>query len=423
MKLSTYAKTLGLHYQTLWRHFHKGLIPGAYCLPTGTIIVPDATVYKETTLPKSHNGKFKHKDPISVTNPDLSSEWHPTRNSLSPSDLTAGSSKKVWWQCGKGHEWEARISSRTHIYHGHSKPYGCPYCRNLKIDSANSLLTINPILAKEWHPTKNSFTPDMVAPSSGKKAWWRCSNGHEWIAQISSRAQGVGCDQCNPKVSVLEVRIYSEIKGLFKDAVAQKKIYGKECDIWIPSLNLGIEVDGWYWHQNSLTKEEDKNLCIENSGAQLIRVRQEGLMKIRPHDIFHSRMDHPKKIVNDLISAICNLRPDIHQLQDCLKYQSNPQYCNEQLFNIMSVNLCAPEPGQSLADLYPEVASQWHPTKNGSMLPSQIKPSNTRKFWWICKNKHEWLAPIYSRTNGNGCPYCSGHKVCLDNCLATVNPS
>lgn len=41
MKLSTYAKKLGIQYKTAWLHFEKGLIPGAYKLKTGTIIVPE----------------------------------------------------------------------------------------------------------------------------------------------------------------------------------------------------------------------------------------------------------------------------------------------------------------------------------------------------------------------------------------------
>ena len=31
-----------------------------------------------------------------------------------------------------------------------------------------------------------------VAPKSAKKAWWRCSKGHEWQAVISSRSDGNG---------------------------------------------------------------------------------------------------------------------------------------------------------------------------------------------------------------------------------------
>lgn len=41
MKLSDYAQKLGVCYRTAWNHFKQGLIPGAYQLPTGTVIVPD----------------------------------------------------------------------------------------------------------------------------------------------------------------------------------------------------------------------------------------------------------------------------------------------------------------------------------------------------------------------------------------------
>jgi predicted site-specific integrase-resolvase len=41
MKLSDYAKSIGISYRAAWNHFKAGKIPGAYQLPTGTIIVPD----------------------------------------------------------------------------------------------------------------------------------------------------------------------------------------------------------------------------------------------------------------------------------------------------------------------------------------------------------------------------------------------
>ncbi len=40
-KLSDYAKEHGIHYKTAHVHFKKGLIIGAYQLPTGTIVIPD----------------------------------------------------------------------------------------------------------------------------------------------------------------------------------------------------------------------------------------------------------------------------------------------------------------------------------------------------------------------------------------------
>ena len=43
MKLSTYAKTLGVTYKTTWNWFNEGKIENAYKLPSGTIIVPETT--------------------------------------------------------------------------------------------------------------------------------------------------------------------------------------------------------------------------------------------------------------------------------------------------------------------------------------------------------------------------------------------
>ena len=47
---------------------------------------------------------------MATTNPDLVKEWHTERNGdLRPSDVTAGSGKKVWWHCKLGHEWQAFV--------------------------------------------------------------------------------------------------------------------------------------------------------------------------------------------------------------------------------------------------------------------------------------------------------------------------
>ena len=44
MKLSTYAKKVGVSYQTAHRWFKNGKIPGAYQIGTGTVIVPDSAI-------------------------------------------------------------------------------------------------------------------------------------------------------------------------------------------------------------------------------------------------------------------------------------------------------------------------------------------------------------------------------------------
>ncbi len=47
MKLSDYAKKLGVTYRTAYTYFSEGQIPGAYQLKTGTIIVPEQHIKPE----------------------------------------------------------------------------------------------------------------------------------------------------------------------------------------------------------------------------------------------------------------------------------------------------------------------------------------------------------------------------------------
>ncbi len=59
---------------------------------------------------------------LATVNPDLAAQWHTAKNgNLAPTHVKAGSGRKVWWSCASGHEWEARIASR-------SAGSGCPVC-------------------------------------------------------------------------------------------------------------------------------------------------------------------------------------------------------------------------------------------------------------------------------------------------------
>lgn len=76
-----------------------------------------------------------------------------------------------------------------------------------------------------------------------------------------------------------------------------------------------------------------------------------------------------------------------------------------------------------LATTHPELAQQWHPVKNGLLLPTDVVSGTTRIVWWKCPKGHEWMAGICSRVNGTGCPVCSGKVVISgENDLASYSP-
>lgn len=82
-------------------------------------------------------------------------------------------------------------------------------------------------------------------------------------------------------------------------------------------------------------------------------------------------------------------------------------------------------PGETdLATRYPDIAKQWHPTKNINLVLEKTSPGYDEKVWWICDKGHEWMATPNSRTNKNlGCPICANKKVLEGfNDLATTHP-
>jgi hypothetical protein len=128
---------------------------------------------------------------LQTKNPELSREWHPTKNGkLTPKDVTSGRNKKAWWRCQKGHEWQAIVRSRV-------KGAGCPFCKGLYASKEKNLQVIDPELAKQWHPVKNgNLTPKDVLPYSMVRVWWQCKKGHEWQASIAYRTKRRGCPRC-----------------------------------------------------------------------------------------------------------------------------------------------------------------------------------------------------------------------------------
>jgi len=220
---------------------------------------------------------------LSTTHADLVPQWHPTKNgSLTPDNVTAGSNKEVWWLDEHGHEWEQAVHKRA------GRNYGCPVCSNHKIISGtNDLATIHPVIAAEWHPTKNGDIKPEVIPSNGGrgKAWWICSvnPAHEWEARIAGRVLvNGGCPQCwaTTYISKAEQDVYEFIQSLdseMKIVQSDKKLLrGKELDIYIPEKKFAVEFNGLFWHSEGAGKgkayHHDKWLQCKLLGVQLVQV-------------------------------------------------------------------------------------------------------------------------------------------------------
>lgn len=196
----------------------------------------------------------------------------------------------------------------------------------------NCLATINPKVAKLWHPTKNGkLTPFDVTPSSTIDAYWECENGHEWFKRISEQNRFSRCEQCNSL-----------------------------------AFNNPELIKEWHPTKNG---------------------------KLTPWDV--SRASNKKIWWIDEKGHVWEAKVKSRS------YKARPTGCP--YCSIPRNRVCI---DNCLATEYPSLISEWHPTKNGKITPYDVLSFSHEKFWWICKNGHEWISTVRNRSNGRGCPFC-----------------
>ena len=382
----------------------------------------DTTVNNRTSVAKSGNCPYcsnqkllKGFNDLATRFPEVALEWHPTKNGeLKPCDIMSKVDKKFWWRCSMGHEWEATVGSRTHM------KSGCPYCSGKKpIVGETDLATTHPEIVEEWHPTKNKLTPQEVSKGSEKTVWWLGKCGHEWQAKINNRIyENAGCPICDKEnhTSFPEQALIFYLRKYYPDVISSdKETIGMELDIYIPSLKIAIEYDGEAWHKQHKSREREikKNRLCQDNNILLIRIREKGLELydncyciVREDTTNKSLSETIKKVFLD-IDCISNVDVDIDR--DFMLIRSSYITCCKE---------------NSLQNLYPELAKEWHPIKNEKIKVDMISSGSSQKVWWKCSKGHEWQAIVYSRVRGNGCPYCRNLFVLEGfNDLATANPN
>lgn len=375
------------------------------------------------------------KEPLLLTHPALVAEWHPTMNGeLAPDKLVAGSTAKVWWRCSKGpdHEWQATVAKRTQM----KNPTGCPFCRSLQVSVTNSLASLFPATAAEWHPTRNGgLSPDKIVAGSMKHVWWRCPKGldHEWQASVVNRTKKDsprGCPFCAGK----KLSVTNSLASLLPDVASQ----------WHPTKNgsltpeqvlAGSNQHFWWkcpngpdheWRAQLASRANAGHGCPYCAGQQVSVTNS--LASLFPEAALQW---HPTKngtLTPDIVVAgstkniwwKCPNGPD-HE------WQATPDRRTGQGSGCPCCRGLQVSVTNSLASLFPEVALEWHPTKNGDVTPEKVVAGSNKKFWWKCTKRegHEWQAAACSRTvkeNPSGCPYCSNHEVSETNSLAACYP-
>lgn len=352
---------------------------------------------------------IKRDNNITITHPHLLEEWDWDNNDKDPTEVSRGSGYLANWICKEcGNSYQSKVASR-------SRGRGCPKCgmqrffeSRTKPKEGNSLADKYPELIQEWHPTKNGDkTPWDYRPHSNKTVWWQCRFGHEWTSSIHNRTASKprGCPECKRymKTSFPEHAIFYYVSKFFDDAVGctDVSLGGRRVsfDVWIPSIRTAIEYDGGYWHSKANRDASKDAICFEN-GVRLIRVREPECA-----------------IYNDVLSTIHIDRDDARSsksLDDAIRSVLHELGCGDAISvdtvrdcNEIRAGMIAAKVKNSFGDMFPEIAKEWHPTKNGDLTPYMVSQHSGVLAWFVCPNGHEYRTAVCDRSYGKRCYKCA----------------
>ena len=354
--------------------------------------------------------------------PQITEEWDYKKNEklgLYTSAVSYGSSKKAWWVCPKGHEYETAINRRT------LRGNGCPICSGHKtVSGVNDFATLFPEIAKEWHPTRNGdLKANEVSKKNGRKVWWQCKYGHEWQATVKDRViDNTGCPKCAAmlQTSFPEQAIYYYVNKLYPDAVNRyTDVFDNsmELDVYVPSIRFGIEYDGAHWHRTEKehAREAQKYEICRKLKITLIRIKERHVeWKDVADRIYYINNKRDRSELSKTIQAIINsIDPEVSfwTRKDPLQFISDTVVDLERDANEIRSYLIPIE--FSIADLRPDLVDDWDYEKNGDLRPEMFGIHSNEYVWWKCHEcGHSWRTTINHRggKRNSGCPECSKIK-------------
>ena len=340
----------------------------------------------------------------------LIAEWDCEKNNLEPSDYFPTSHKQVWWVCPKCKKsYKAQISNRT------SKGSGCSYCNGH--DTVNEHNNLEAWcrnngeidILKEYIPElNNNLLPSEVRYASNKEMVWKCLHcGDEYTRKIHHRTlRHFGCNKCRVSgTSFPEQFLFLTLSQIINGVFSRDRRYGFELDIFIEPLNLGIEYNGYYYHETSAQKRKDKEKIesCKNNNVRLLAINNIQMdEKIYESEIVwkYSRDKY------DLIVLLENIVKWINR-EYSAQYSAKKLNIN-QLYIEARKSTYGIDVEKSLGKQYPDIAKEWDYDVNGDITPYMVMPGNHDLYGWVCsKCGFKWYRSVQGRTQGAGCRKCA----------------
>lgn len=333
------------------------------------------------------------------------------------------------WICSVcSHRWNATLQNRI------KNNSGCPECskfkqaksfRKNKIEKNGSLAENCPMSLIYWSKS-NQDTPYEITKSARDTRIFECPTcSYVWELKIVDFSDSKGCPKCTKNIYHQETRWKTELETLGFNVSYRSKIDGYECDIYVPEINLGIEIDGFkHDEEKKMNFDIKKQIHFKSIGLNFIRFRDKKLPMLEDVlQVFYDQNNSLLKPVMDTIRLILNnFELESKSIDILQNYVDNNKFIGDELFKkIYSERI----PINNLQDLAPELAQEFS-EKNLPITAKNVFVSTAKKYYWICKNGHpDYLQAVANRTGKqkSGCPLCAKGSSLVDikNSISTTH--
>lgn len=372
---------------------------------------------------EKNKGRPSSNVPLSVEFPNLLLDYDFEKNEKHLDHYSKGTYQKVHWRCHRCGDMRFRsVNSRA------SKGYRCKICttneemerRNeIKLEKVGSLQDNHPDIAAEWDHEKNAKKPAAVLSNSGQLAHWICSNGHRWETRINDRVKAnSGCRKCNQFFSQYELRLMCELQALGLKVEWNQRYERVELDLFLPKLMLGIEVDGYPWHDTDEARERDKRKTefFAAKGIVVLRYRDSQLTSLTDKEVTYEHEGNQFPSFKALLKLVQKELKRSDQLNKVFDdyLEKNSDFINQEQFHKMQNKAGVIIYRDSIASKRPDLVAEFS-LKNYPLQPEQVTAHSKRMVWWRCQTcNHEWRSRVKERNRkdgrGTNCPMCHGTK-------------
>ena len=332
----------------------------------------------------------------------LLDEWNTDRNTeFTPEEITYGCGKRVWWKCGRGHEWRVSPANRV-------QGTGCPVCSRTQTSFPEQAIAF--YLGKVFNIIQRfsikNYEIDIYLEDF--------SLGIEYDGMFYHTEENVEREREkdaffeNNGIRILHIKENKE-KNNIEDGVLyyvprKKKYIDASFNEMLRMLFSYLEYETNVKSYDDIDIIRDE-LAIREHYASILK--EGSLTSLFPELTKEWDVDKNNGMMPENFAAYSQVKV----WWKCSKGHSWQALISSR--NRLGCPFCSGQrtiAGENDLESWcmennPQLLSEWDYEKN-EVKPTEISKTSNKKAWWKCSNGHSWEAVIANRVHGTRCPFC-----------------